>query len=365
MPVRANSDNRIAGHNYEDVMHRAIRLTAETRPHPNPRVGAVVISADGSILSEHAHQAAGRAHAETLALRDAGSAARGATLVVTLEPCNHFGRTSPCTDEIIDAGVARVVVGAIDPDERVSGSGIERLRSAGVEIITGIAEEAVIAADPGYFHHRRTGRPRVLVKLAATLDGQVAAADGTSQWITGIDARRDVHRLRSASDAVVVGAGTLMADDPALTVRLDGYAGPQPRPVLIAGTRSLPENRRVYSREPIVYAPGAADVAPPVELVEVPGDHGVDLQGALKDLGTRGILDVLVEGGPTLAGSFAEANLVDEYVLYLAGKLALGAGRPMFDRTFVTLADARPVAITDISPVGADVRVRAVPLEEG
>lgn len=361
MPERANSENRSAGHDYEDLMRLAIRLATDTWPHPNPRVGAVVVSPDGSILSEYAHRAVGSPHAEARALHEAGDAARGSTLVVTLEPCNHYGHTPPCTDAILDAGVGTVVVGAIDPDARVAGAGIERLRGAGVEVVTGVCEAEVIAGDPGYHRHRRSGWPRVVVKLAATLDGQVAAADGTSQWITGPSAREDVHRQRARSDAILVGAGTLIDDDPELSVRLDGYKGGQPLPVLVMGRRPLPETRRVYPRSPLVYAPRIPEGSPSVEIVEMPGDDGSDLSGVLKDLGTRGILDVLVEGGPTLAASFAAAGLVDEYILYLAGRLALGKGRPMFERTFETLTDARPVAIADVSLVGDDLRVRAVP----
>ena len=344
-------------------MARALRLTEDTWPHPNPRVGAVVLSADGAVAGERAHRSPGTSHAEAAALEDAGDRARGGTVVVTLEPCNHHGRTPPCTEAIVDAGIATVVVAALDPDPRVSGTGIERLRRAGVEVITGVEAESVIAADPGYFHHRRTGRPRVTLKLAATLDGQVAAADGTSQWITGDEARRDVHQRRANADAVAVGAGTLLADDPLLTARIDGHAGPQPRPVVVAGARPLPADRALFDRSPIVYAPRAIDVPAAADLVEMPGVGGVDLVGVVKDLGARGILDLYVEGGPSLAASFARGGLVDEYVFYLAGKIGAGFGKPMFDSVFGTLADARSVTIIDIALLGADLRIRAVPTE--
>jgi diaminohydroxyphosphoribosylaminopyrimidine deaminase/5-amino-6-(5-phosphoribosylamino)uracil reductase len=316
-------------------------------------------------VAERAHLSPGTPHAEALALADAGERARGGTVVVTLEPCDHQGRTPPCTEAIIDARVARVVVGAEDPDPRVAGRGITRLRYAGIEVLTGIGRPAVVASDPGYFHHRRTGRPRITVKLAATLDGQVAASDGTSQWITGPVAREDVHRIRAASDAVGVGAGTLLTDDPGLTVRLDGYSGPQPQPVIFGGRRALPASARVFGRGPLVYVPSSRHQPEVDHVVEMPGRFGVDLDGAVKDLGVRGIVDLLIEGGPTLAAGFAAADLVDEYVLYLGGKLALGAGRPLFDAPFTTLADARDVTIVDVTPLGDDVRIRVVPDRRG
>jgi diaminohydroxyphosphoribosylaminopyrimidine deaminase/5-amino-6-(5-phosphoribosylamino)uracil reductase len=263
----------------------------------------------------------------------------------------------------VGAGISRVVVGATDPDTRVAGSGIQRLRTAGLDVVTGVADDAVIAADPGYFHQRRTGRPRVTLKLAATLDGQVAAADGTSQWITGSEARGEVHRLRSAVDAVAVGAGTVLADDPQLNVRLDSYGGPQPRPVVVAGTRAIPDDRRVLARSPLIYSPRPIDMPRTAEIVEIAGDSRVDLAGLLKDLGARGILSLLVEGGPTLAASFAGSGLVDEYVLYLGQCFGLGVGRPMFDGLFATIGAARSVSIIDVAQIGGDVRIRAIPEE--
>jgi diaminohydroxyphosphoribosylaminopyrimidine deaminase/5-amino-6-(5-phosphoribosylamino)uracil reductase len=316
-------------------------------------------------VAERAHQSPGTPHAEALALTDAGERSRHGTLIVTLEPCAHHGRTPPCTEAIIDAGITCVVVGAEDPDPRVAGRGIARLRAAGIDVVTGIRRAAVVAADPGYFHHRRLGRPRITVKLAATLDGQVAGRDGSSQWITGPEARRDVHLLRSAADAVGVGTGTILADDPELTVRLGQYAGPQPRPVVFGGRRRLPATARVLGREPLVYVASSRHQPEVGHLVEMPGSGGVDLDGAVKDLGARGILELLIEGGPTLAAGFAGADLVDEYVLYLGAKLALGIGMPMFDAPFATLADARNVTIVDVTPLGDDVRIRAEPNRGG
>lgn len=358
MPRRASdaSHNRASTTVHEAVMQRAIALAASHHPHPNPRVGAVLVDADGAVVAEGAHRRPGEPHAEPLAIGAAGPRARGATLYVTLEPCAHRGRTPPCTTAIVDAGIERVVFGAADPDELVDGRGLEALCAAGIDVVTGILAAEVEATDPGYFHHRRTGRPLITLKVAATLDGQVAAADGTSRWITGEEARTDAHRLRAASDAVVVGAGTLRIDDPLLDVRLPGYTGPQPRPVVVAGRRPLPLSRRVYSREPIVYRLDAADVPGDIEAADVP-----DLATMVKDLGARQFLDVLVEGGPTLARSLLDEGLVDRLVMYLAPALAGGIGTPMFSGAFATLTDATRLVIDDVARVGGDLRIAARP----
>ncbi|MDX1690645.1 MAG: bifunctional diaminohydroxyphosphoribosylaminopyrimidine deaminase/5-amino-6-(5-phosphoribosylamino)uracil reductase RibD [Acidimicrobiia bacterium] len=339
-----------------NLVLEAIGLTADTHPHPNPRVGCLVV-ADGAIVGHGVHLRPGEPHAEILALAEAGEAARGATLVVTLEPCDHTGRTPPCTDAIVNAGVERVVVGIGDPDERVSGRGIERLRRAGIEVVTDVAPQAAEAADPGYFHHRRTGRPLVTVKLAMTLDGQVAAADGTSQWITSEAARRDVHGLRARSDAVMVGAGTLLADDPRLTVRLEGRSHRQPRPIVVAGRRPLPPERALWSRDPLVYTPEPRDL--PGEVVVCGDGERVDLPGMIGDLGKRGIVDLLVEGGAGLAGALWRAGSVDRLVTYVGGVVGGGVGLPAFGGVFTTIRDATSVEITGVTRLGPDVRIDA------
>lgn len=359
--VSDNSD-RVAA---ESMMLAIIDLAAATHPHPNPRVGAGVLSAGGDTLALAAHQAPGQPHAEVLALADAGESARGGTVVVTLEPCNHHGRTPPCTEAIIAAGISSVVVGAIDPDDRVAGGGISRLREAGIQVTTGVMADEVKALDPGYFHHRTTGRPLVTLKTATTLDGQAAAADGTSQWITSETARHDVHILRSRSDAVVIGAGTLLADDPMLDARLDGFHGPQPIPVIIAGRRPLPPDARIWERSPLVYSSDPAVDIPAGEYVSAPGPHGVDPTAVIKDLGARGIIDVLLEGGPTVARSFLDAGTVDRVVVYLAASIAGGSGTPMFAGAWRTLTDRTPLSIDGIRLIGPDIRVDAsVPGEE-
>jgi diaminohydroxyphosphoribosylaminopyrimidine deaminase/5-amino-6-(5-phosphoribosylamino)uracil reductase len=360
--TRRVEDNLFRAHRVDEMMRRAIGLTQATAPHPNPRVGAIVVNPAGEVVAERAHLRAGAAHAEVAALTEAGSAARGSTLFVTLEPCAHHGRTPPCVDAIIDSGVARVFVGAADPDPRVAGRGIEALRNAGIEVESGIEAAAVVANDPAYFHHRSTGLPLVTLKIASTLDGQAGAADRTSQWITGPEARRDAHRLRAANDAVLVGAGTVIADDPLLDVRLDGYAGGQPRPIVVTGRRSIPPDAAVLRRDPIIFASdaNAAPAGDAAVVIRTPGAGGVDFAAVVKHLGTEGILSVLIEGGPTIAGAALAARTVDRIVLYYGAKLACGIGLPAIAGTLATIDDTLDVVITGITPIGPDFRVDAI-----
>ncbi len=341
-------------------MDRAVQLARAFRPHPNPRVGAVIVDDDGRILGEGAHERPGLAHAEPLAIASAGPSARGATMYVTLEPCHHRGRTGPCTAAIIDAGLRKVVVGASDPDPKVSGRGIEALRSAGIEVTIDPSARGLDDLDPGYFHHRRTGRPRFTLKSALTLDGQVAARDGSSKWITGEEARLDGHRLRADADAVLVGAGTVFADDPRLDVRVPGYEGQQPRPVVIAGARPLPPDAQVLGRGALVFDTGAG--SQPGEVVSVPPGEGggVDLAASARVMGDLGFVDVLIEGGPTLAGNMWAAGLVDRGVWYFGARLAGGVGRPALAGVFETLEQAASVRIVDVRSLGSDLRVEFV-----
>jgi diaminohydroxyphosphoribosylaminopyrimidine deaminase/5-amino-6-(5-phosphoribosylamino)uracil reductase len=339
------------------MMDEAIAAAGSHRPHPNPRVGAVVVDSGGMIVGRGGHAGPGTPHAEALALNEAGSRAGGATLYVTLEPCVHHGRTPPCTEAIITAGITRVVVGVEDPDEQVGGRGIDALRQAGIATTVGVSADAARALDPGYFHHRTTGRPRVTLKAGLTLDGQVAATDETSRWITSTEARTDAHRLRSVSDAVLVGAGTVLADDPALTVRLDGFEGRQPLAVVVAGRRRLPVDSRVFARPVLVYAPTNHEDLEYVEVIPTGSGGQVDLGRMLDSLGGHGVVDLLVEGGPTIAAAFWHEGLVDRGVFYLAGALAGGTGRSVFNRRFATVGDLSPVAITAVARVGPDLRV--------
>jgi diaminohydroxyphosphoribosylaminopyrimidine deaminase/5-amino-6-(5-phosphoribosylamino)uracil reductase len=278
-------------------------------------------------------------------------------MYVTLEPCAHEGRTPPCVDAIIDSGIENVVIGALDPDTRVDGSGAEQLRRAGIEVSHGVIAAEVEALDPGYFHHRRTGLPHITLKLATTLDGQIAAADRTSQWITGTEARQDGHRLRAEADVVIVGAGTLLDDDPGLDVRLRGYRGRQPRPVVIAGGRPLSPDAALFRRDPLIYTSELCDL--PAEQVIVPGGDRVDLSVVLADLGKRGYVAALVEGGATLARELLEGRHVDRLVLYLGCKLGMGIGLPAFSGSFETLEDALDVEIEAVERLGEDIRIDA------
>ncbi|MGH9119246.1 MAG: bifunctional diaminohydroxyphosphoribosylaminopyrimidine deaminase/5-amino-6-(5-phosphoribosylamino)uracil reductase RibD [Acidimicrobiales bacterium] len=283
----------------DDVhMARAIGLGggARTLAPPNPWVGAVVVTATARAF-EGATSAPGGPHAEIVAINSAatvGADLAGATLYVTLEPCGHHGRTPPCVDAIVAAGIGRVVIGLEDPDPQVDGRGVRRLRESGVDVEVGVLAEQVERQLLPYLKHRRTGRPWVVLKLAATIDGRTAAPDGTSQWITGPEARTDAHRLRAESDAVIVGAGTVRVDDPALTVRL--VDGRDPLRVVVG------------------QAPPDARIHPALEL-------DGPLTDVLDELGRRGVVQALVEGGAGVAGRFHRDGLVDRYVLYLAPAL--------------------------------------------
>jgi len=326
-----------------DLMRRAVELGESVRgtTSPNPWVGCVLTADDGAAY-EGATQPPGGPHAEVVALDAAGERSRGATLHVTLEPCAHHGRTPPCTDAIVEAGVARVVVGMVDPDADVSGRGIEHLRAAGVDV--------AVVDDPGvreqlapYVAHRRTGRPWVVLKLASSLDGRTAAPDGTSRWITSDEARRDAHRLRAISDAIVVGAGTVRADDPALTARgPDGTVEREPLRVVLG------------------HAPPRARVHP---CVEMSGDLG----DVLDELGRRGVVQAVVEGGATVAGAFHRAGLVDRYVVYLAPALFGGDDAPGWFRGAgaATIGDVWRGRVVSVRPVGPDLRVELEPCSPG
>ena len=310
-------------------MRRAIELAATVRgaTSPNPWVGAF-LEPD----YEGATSPPGGPHAEVHALRSAGTAARGATLFTTLEPCSHVGRTPPCVDAILEAGVARVVVGVEDPDSQVAGRGIARLREAGVDVEVGVCAEEVREQLAPYLKHRQTGRPLVVLKLAATLDGGTAAPDGSSQWITGEEARTDAHALRAESDAVLVGAGTVRADDPELTVRhVDG---------------------RDPLRVVLGRAPEGAKVHPAVEL-------SGELEGVLDELGSRGVLQLLVEGGAAVAHAFHRARLVDRYVLYLAPALFGGDdARGLFAGSGAsTMGELWRGRVRSVRQLGGDLRV--------
>jgi diaminohydroxyphosphoribosylaminopyrimidine deaminase/5-amino-6-(5-phosphoribosylamino)uracil reductase len=330
----------MAGTHDERWMREALALAAAVRAttSPNPWVGAVLVGADGTEVGG-ATSPPGGDHAEIVALRrarEAGLDLRGATLVTTLEPCSHHGRTPPCADALLEAGVGRVVVGVEDPDPQVAGRGIARLRAAGVEVEVGVLADEVGRQLAPYLHHRSTGRPWVTLKLAATLDGRTAAPDGSSRWITGSEARTDVHRERAEHDAVLVGAGTIRADDPELTVR--HVAGPDPLRVVLG---SAPEGARVHP------------------CLELSGDLG----DVLDHLGGSGVLSVLVEGGPVVASAFHAAGLVDRYLLYLAPALLGGDdGKPLLAGPgATTMAAAWRGRFLSIGRLGPDLRLEVAP----
>ncbi len=313
---------------------------------PNPWVGSLIVTTDGTTFEGNT-QRPGDLHAEKHAIASAGERTdllRGATLFTTLEPCNHHGRTPPCTEAIIDAGIGRVVIALEDPDPQVAGTGSARLREAGIDVVIGPGAELAEAQLAPYLHHRRTGRPYVVLKLAGTLDGRTAAPDGTSQWITGEEARLDAHRLRAESDAILVGAGTVRADDPALTVRnVLASDGQPPRPPL----------RVVLGSEESV--PAEAKIRPCREM-------SGDLDHVLEELGADGVVQLMIEGGAGVAGSFHRAGLVDRHVLYLAPALMGGDdGLPLFSGPgAVTIGDVFRSKIDRLVKLGNDVRIDLV-----
>jgi diaminohydroxyphosphoribosylaminopyrimidine deaminase/5-amino-6-(5-phosphoribosylamino)uracil reductase len=332
---------------------REAAVSAWGRTSPNPPVGAVILDRNGTVVGVGATAPAGGPHAEVGALAAAGGRARGGTAVVTLEPCAHHGRTPPCTGALLAAGIARVVVAVRDPNP-VAAGGATVLAEAGVDVETGVQTEAAEqGALRAWLHRVRTGRPHVTWKLAATLDGRVAAADGSSRWITGPEARHEVHLLRSRVDAVVVGAGTALADDPSLTVRLDGFdpaTGPR---------------RVVVGRRPL--SPGSV-----LALAAVSGEHPQVLTVAthdpdevLAELAGTGVVSVLLEGGPTLAGAFWAAGRVDLVVAHLAPAL-LGAGPAALGAAGVgSIGEILRLDLQSVDRIGADVQLVAVPASSG
>lgn len=373
-------------------MKLALQLAAAAlgQTSPNPVVGAVVVR-DGELVGMGAHLRAGEPHAEVHALRMAGEKAAGAVLYVTLEPCNHHGKTPPCTEQIIAAGIRKVVVGCRDPHPLVQGSGIARLRSAGLEVVVGVCEEEARRLNRFFFKWAETGRPFVTVKTAATLDGKLAAYTGDSRWVTGEAARRQVHRMRREHDAVMVGINTVLQDDPQLTVRL-GQGNKQPlrvvvdsqlrlpldcrlvrdgeAPTLIFTTAGSPEEKRARLQELGVEV-AVVPAAPSPDGKSGEPAMRVDLAAAMRELGKRGVTSVLAEGGGTLNFALLERRLVDQVVAFIAPKLIGGRQAPTpFDGTgwpemaaAVRLVDVRmeqvgedycligtPVYIHDVAP---------------
>ncbi|APH44417.1 riboflavin biosynthesis protein RibD [Microbacterium sp. 1.5R] len=333
------------------AMTRALELATLGPRGVNPQVGAVILSPDGEIIAEGWHHGAGTPHAEVDALsRLSAGAAEGATAVVTLEPCNHTGRTGPCSVALIEAGVSRVVY-ALDDPGAVSGGGADRLRSAGVSVDAGEQSDVAHRIIDGWLTAQRLGRPHVTVKWAQSLDGRAAASDGSSQWITGPEARADVHRRRAAADAIVVGTGTLLSDDPSLTAR-DGEALHEHQPVpVVIGSRITPDDAAIrrHPQTPLFY-----------------DTH--DLHAVLADLHARGIQSVFIEGGPTLASAFVAAGLADRVLVYIAPVLLGGDRLALTDIGVGSIDAARRLTIDQWQPLGSDLLAIAHPAlttEEG
>jgi len=361
-----------------ELMVTAVRLGERGRRSapPNPWVGCV-LARDGEVVGEGFHVRPGESHAEVVALAAAGDGARGATAYVSLEPCAHHGRTASCADALVTAGVRRVIVALDDPDPRVAGEGIARLQHAGVEVTVGPGAEEAQASLAPYLHHRRTGRAYCLLKTAMSIDGRTAAADGSSRWITGPDARADAHRLRAESQAVVVGAGTALADRPTLTARDVPPPDRQPVRVLLDARGVVPARGPLFDpalAPTLVVTTGAATPAAvdewraagaKVEVVERASlGEGVDLAAVLELLGRHGVLQALVEGGARVHGALLQAGLVDRIVVYVGGTVLGERGAPAFALPGPESIDgAARWRLAAVAPVGADARLEYEPDE--
>jgi len=338
-------------------MQRALQLAAlgGGRTSPNPLVGCVVLDAAGQLVGEGFHQRAGTPHAEVHALRQAGARAQGGTAVVTLEPCCHHGRTPPCSEALAGAGITRVVMAMRDPDPRVNGRGLAMLRGAGIAVEEGLLEAEARALNAGFFRRIQAGMPVVTLKLASTLDGRIATASGESRWITGEAARREVHALRARHDAILVGSGTVLADDPDLTCRIPGMERvPMLRVVADARLRTPEASRLVQGAELapvlIITAPGhppaaqAPFIAAGADIVTVPAHAagGLDLPSLLRALGRRGVTRVLAEGGAGLAAALLRQGLVDRLVWFHAPAVMGGDGHPALQGLRLAALSAMP-----------------------
>lgn len=361
-------------------MARALELARKGlySAHPNPRVGCVIVR-DGQIVGEGWHARAGEPHAEVHALRQAGEKARGATAYVTLEPCSHHGRTPPCADALINAGLGRVVAAMQDPNPQVAGRGLLRLMNAGIATRSGVLEAEARALNKGFLKRMEKGLPYVRVKLAMSLDGRTAMASGESQWITGSEARSAVQRLRAQSSVVLSGADTVLADRARLTVRPDELglnaeltalaALRPPLRVLIDGRLRVPLDAAFFQAGPALVATQAAATARSRyhedghELLALADCSGhVDLHKLLVELAARGVNEVLVEAGPRLAGAFTRLGLVDEFQIFIAGKFLGSSARPLLELPLAQMSEALELNIVEMRAVGNDWRVIALPV---
>ena len=366
------------------AMSAALRQAEKGRGRtaPNPAVGCVILGADGAMVAEGYHERVGEPHAEAIALMSAGAAAIGSTVYVTLEPCSHWGRTPPCADALVRAGVRRVVAAIADPDPRVSGAGFRRLRDARIEVVVGIGAAAARRMNEGYLKVKRTGLPFVVLKMAMTLDGKIATQTGDSRWVTSLESRAYVHRLRDASDAVMVGIGTVLADNPALTVRLDtdqqvpGRTPRNPLRIILDSRARLRLDARVLT-EPghcILITSEAADrdalaglVSAGAEPIIVSAQDGKpDLAHALRCLADRGIHSILCEGGAEVAASLLTCGLVDRLLVFIAPKVIGGrsAPGPVGGEGLARMQDALQCHRLKVHRFGTDLALETEPVEE-
>lgn len=354
-------------------MSEALRLARQGRytTQPNPRVGCVIVK-DDVIVGEGYHARAGGAHAEVVALKQAGHRAFGATAYVTLEPCAHHGRTPPCANELVIAGIKRVVAATEDANPLVAGKGVQILREAGIEVEVGLLGDEARALNAGFLRRINGGLPWVRLKAAMSLDGRTGMANGESKWITGPDARRDVQKWRALSSAVITGVGTVLADDPALTVRPEDWSEwcygdvvPPWRVVLDSEWRT-PPTAQIFRTPGRVIVVGASEqpareaalVAAGAEVWRLPGKNGrIDLKAVLQQLAAAGANEVLVEAGATVAGAFARAGLVDEYIVYMAPVVLGSSARPLLEWPLASIRDQRRFSISDTRMLGPDLRL--------
>lgn len=350
-------------------MSRALQLAQKGlySTDPNPRVGCIIVK-DGEVVGEGWHMRSGEPHAEIHALQEAGDNAVGATVYVTLEPCCHHGKTPPCSDALLNAKVSRVVVAMQDPHSRVAGQGLQRLRDAGIEVEVGVLEAQARALNPGFIKRMQTGRPYVRNKLAMSLDGRTAMASGESKWITSDAARQDVQRLRARSSAIVTGVGTVLADDPSMTVRLDGIER-QPLRVVLDTHLSMPTNAQMLQHAGRTLVMTCSDDEAAREALEQAGaevnclpfcSNTVDMQAVLDTLGEMEVNEVLLETGATLSGAMLKAGLIDELVIYMAPILMGDNARGLFRLPGLDSMEQKiDLNISDIRAVGQDWRITA------
>ncbi len=357
-------------------MAQALRLAERGlfTTDPNPRVGCVLVNKN-EIVGQGWHEHAGEAHAEIAALHDAGAAAQGATAYVSLEPCCHTGRTPPCSDALIKAGVVRVVVAMEDPNQQVAGKGVSQLREAGIDVETGVMTAQAETLNPGFIQRMRHGRPFVRCKVAMSLDGRTAMASGESQWITGESARLDVHKLRARSSAIVTGIGTVLADDPSMNARLDVEEVSQPARVILDSHLKMPVDARMLSLTGRTIVCTTADTAQKneekieklkaagAELVQLHAENGkISLPALLMFLNAENFNEVLLEAGATLNGAFMQAGLIDELVIYMAPLLMGDAAHGLFSLPNISqMSDAGNLEITDVRSIGKDWRIISKP----